>query len=106
MGLVLFSLCFRVGGLYQGCFGAGAIGFILSTHILIVYYYTLVIIFYIKINSIALLFFQAYVEKFTSPVNSFQLFVRHLQASKVRDLKLLCLSQLRDLKDRIIKVGI
>jgi hypothetical protein len=30
----------------------------------------------------------------------------HLQASKVRDLKLLCLSQLRDLKDRIIKVGI
>ena len=43
-----------------------------------------VIIFYIKINSIVLLFFQAYVEKFTSPVNSFQLFDRHLQASKVR----------------------
>ena len=37
---------------------------------------------------------------------SFQLFDRHLQASKVRDLRLLCLSQLRDLKDRIIKVGI
>jgi hypothetical protein len=53
-----------------------------------------------------LLFFQAYVEKFTSPVNSFQLFDRHLQTSKVRDLKLLCLSQLRDLKDRIIKVRI
>ena len=47
-----------------------------------------------------------YAEKFTSPVNSFQLFDRHLQASKVRDLKLLCLIQLRDLKDRIIKVGI
>ena len=70
------------------------------------YYYTSVIIFYIKINSIVLLFFQAYVEKFTSPVNSFQLFDRHLQTSKVRDLKLLCLSQLRDLKDRIIKVRI
>jgi hypothetical protein len=69
-------------------------------------YYTSVIIFYIKINSIVLLFFQAYVEKFTSPVNSLQLFDRHLQASKVHDLKLLCLSQLRDLKDRIIKVGI
>jgi hypothetical protein len=39
-------------------------------------------------------------------VNSFQLFDRHLQASNVRDLKLSCLSQLRDLKDRIIKVGI
>jgi hypothetical protein len=37
-------------------------------------YYTSVIIFYIKINSIVLLFFQAYVEKFTSPVSSFQLF--------------------------------
>ena len=36
-------------------------------------YYTSVIIFYIKINSIVLLFSQAYVEKFTSPVNSFQL---------------------------------
>ena len=57
-----------------------------------------------KINSIVLLFFQAYVEKL--PVNSFQLFDRHLQASKVRDLKLLCPSQFRDFKDRIIKVGI
>ena len=37
-------------------------------------YYTSVVIFYIKISSIVLLFFQAYVEKFTSPVNSFQLF--------------------------------
>ena len=37
---------------------------------------------------------------------SFQLFDRHLHASKVRDLKLSCLSQLGDLKDRIIKVGI
>jgi hypothetical protein len=35
-----------------------------------------VIIFYIKINSIVLLFFQVYVEKYTSPVNSFQLFER------------------------------
>jgi hypothetical protein len=30
----------------------------------------------------------------------------HLQALKVRDLKLLCPSQLCSIKDRIIKVGI
>jgi hypothetical protein len=30
----------------------------------------------------------------------------HLQALKIRDLKLLCLSQLCGLKDKIIKVGI
>jgi hypothetical protein len=30
----------------------------------------------------------------------------HLQVLKVRDLKLLCPSQLRDIKDRIIKVRI
>ena len=46
-------------------------------HIYIYIYYTSVVIFYIKISLIVLLFFQAYVEKFTSPVNSFQLFDRH-----------------------------
>jgi hypothetical protein len=81
-------------------------GIVIANTTLFYNYYTSIIIFYIKINSIVLLFFQAYVEKLTSPVNSFQLFDRHFQASKVRDLKFLCLSQLHDLKDRIIKVGI
>ena len=67
----------------------------------IFFYYSSVITFYIRINSIVLLFFQAYLEKLTSPV-----LLPTLAASTLRDLKLLCLTQLRDLKDRIIKVGI